>query len=269
MLSLYMPRNRTKVAVIFDLDETIGHFYQVGKIWEGLKVFQDKKFSERDFHKLLDLFPYVFRPGIFKIFKFLKSQKIRDRKIKVIIYSNNQGTPKWGMMIKKYIEKKINYKLFDKVITAWKVNGIIYEKCRTTNEKTYKEIVRCGKLNKETKIFFIDDAYHPKMFHENVDYFHIKEWKFAYNIENMVKKFLSSKCCEKLNKKSVEELETKLPTYVKRLDWGYIRYTNKDKPSRKEQDIGLLLHKEIRNFLKINNNNTRRVKLRRTGTRRK
>ena len=39
-----MP-NSAKVAVIFDLDETIGHFYQVGKMWEGLKFFEDNKFK--------------------------------------------------------------------------------------------------------------------------------------------------------------------------------------------------------------------------------
>ena len=73
MFGLYMPK-RTKVVVIFDLDETIGHFYQVGKIWEGLKFLRDRKFKEKDFHQMLDLFPYVFRPGIFNVFNYLKEQ---------------------------------------------------------------------------------------------------------------------------------------------------------------------------------------------------
>ena len=87
-------RKNIKVAVIFDLDETIGHFWQIGKLWEGLKILKGNKFGEKDFNEILDMFPYVFRPGIFNVFKYLKSEKIKDKRIKVIIYSNNQGTPK-------------------------------------------------------------------------------------------------------------------------------------------------------------------------------
>ena len=40
------------------------------------------------------------------------------------------------MILKHYIEKKLNYKLFDKLITAWKVGGkIYYEKCRSGHDK--------------------------------------------------------------------------------------------------------------------------------------
>ena len=49
-------------------------------------------------------------------------------KIKVIIYTNNIGPKSWVFNIKKYIENKIQGKLFDKIIPAWKVNNIIYEK---------------------------------------------------------------------------------------------------------------------------------------------
>ena len=254
-----MPR-RSKVAVIFDLDETIGHFYQVGKIWEGLKFFQETKFKDKEFFKLLDMYPYVFRPKIFDVFRYLRDQKKKDPSIKVIIYSNNMGTPKWENKIKKYIEKKINYKLFDKVITAWKVNGIIYEPCRSSNEKTYEEILKCANLNENMELFFVDDAYHPKMFHNKVDYMHIKEYRFAYNIENMVEKYLNSECCKKLSKASLLELRSKLPTYVKRLNWGREKYKNKEKPFESEYVLGKELHENIKSFLKEKNKHTRRRK---------
>jgi len=245
---------KTKVAVVFDLDETIGHFWQLGKLWEGLRVFKDKKFNEKDFHKILDSFPHIFRPGIFNVFNYLKDQKRNDRGIKVIIYSNNMGTPKWANMIKKYIEKKIDYKLFDKVITAWKVNGTIYEKCRRTNEKTYSEIVRCGKLNKKTQIFFVDDAYHPRMYNKMTEYMHIKQWKFEYNIKSMVEKVLKS--CTKLTDKDKEELQQKLPQYIERQDWGNIRYSNGKSPSNEEKKLGKELLVNIKTFLKEKNKNT-------------
>ena len=263
---------KTKVTVVFDLDETIGHFWQIGNLWESIKYLKGNKFGERDFHKILDMFPHVFRPGIFEVFKYLKAQKIRDRNIKIVIYSNNQGPPAWANMIKRYIEKKINYKnLFDKVITAWKVNGVIYNKCRKTNEKTYSEIVRCAKLNKDTEIFFVDDAYHPRMFNKKTDYMHIKEYKFAYDIDEMVDKYLNSSCCKKLSKKSLLNLKSKLPNYVRRLDWGYVKYTNGNKPSQKEMELGNDVLKNIKLFLKEKNKRSlkRKKKSRKKYTRKK
>jgi hypothetical protein len=252
-----MPR-RSKVAVIFDLDETIGHFYQIGKIWEGLKFFEEDKFKNKEFFKLLDMFPFVFRPQIFDVFRYLRDQKKKDSSIRVIIYSNNTGTPKWANLIKKYIEKKIDYKLFDKVITAWKVNGVILEPCRSTNEKTYEEILKCGNLNENMELFFVDDAYHPKMFHDNVDYMHIKEYRFAYEIGDMIEKYLNSDNCKKLSKKSLIEIRGKLPEYVKRLNWGRVRYKNKEKPSTDELILGKELRDNIKSFLNEKNKHTRR-----------
>ena len=42
---------------------------------------------------------------------------------------------------KKYLELKLNYKLFDRVISAYKVNGIQIEKKRTSHDKTYKDLL--------------------------------------------------------------------------------------------------------------------------------
>ena len=254
---------RNKVVIIFDLDETIGHFWQIGKLWEGLKTYEEKKFNKNDFYKLLDLHPFVFRPKIFEIFKYLKRVKEKDKNVKVIIYSNNMGTPKWANMIKTYIEKKINYKLFDEVITAWKVNGIIYEKCRTTNEKTYKEILKCGNLNKNTKIFFVDDAHHPKMYHKNVEYLHIKDWKFKYDINKMINNFLR-KCEKKISNKKIEELKTNLPKFIKDQNWGYIRYRNSNTPNTEEINRGKKLMTSIMDFLKKNNKKSRNKRRRKS-----
>jgi len=268
MWDIYMRKN-IKVAVIFDLDETIGHFWQIGKLWEGLKILKGNKFGEKDFNEILDMFPYVFRPGIFNVFKYLKAEKIKDKRIKVIIYSNNQGTPKWANMIKKYIEKKINYKLFDKVITAWKVDGKIYEKCRRTNEKTYSEIVRCGKLNKKTQIYFVDDAYHPRMYNKNTDYFHIKPWQFAYNIEYIVNKIIRTHSGKKIKEGEKVKLKIKLIENIKNQNWGNIRYTNGDKPNMKDKQLGKELLIDIKNFLRKNNKKTLRRRVRGYGTRKR
>lgn len=247
-----------KNVVIFDLDETIGHFYQVSHIYEGLKFYYPNKFGKKEFFDLLDKMPHVFHPRIFDIFKYLKNVK-KKKKLKIIIYSNNTGTPKWANMIKKYIEYKIGGKLFDKVITAWKVDGKIYQKCRTTERKTYKDILKCGVISKKAKIYFVDDYYHSEMFHKNVEYNQIKQWMFGYKIHNVVKEYVLS-CC-KLDISEKNKLITDLPKYVSRIQWGRVNYKNNSSElTKSHKNMGDELFKDVKNFVESNSSYTRKKK---------
>ena len=71
--------------IIFDLDDTIGHFEQFSIFKYGLDdIIQSK--VKRDFYiKLLDLYPKIFRPGIINLLKYLKNVKKRDKCLKIII----------------------------------------------------------------------------------------------------------------------------------------------------------------------------------------
>ena len=44
-----------------------------------------------------------------------------------MIYTNNIGPKSWVHNIRKYIEHKLEYKLFDRTIAAWKVGNKVYE----------------------------------------------------------------------------------------------------------------------------------------------
>ena len=70
------------------------------------------------------------------------------------------GPRSWTILIKKYIERKIKAKLFDKIITGHRPN----EKgnCRTTHSKTHKDLMNCVKLPENTDIVFFDDQYHRR-----------------------------------------------------------------------------------------------------------
>ena len=75
-----MVSNSTKeIAIVFDLDKTIGYFTKVAIFLEGIEEYIKRKLKLQEFFKLLDLFPTVFRPDIFKIFKFLKDLKQSTR----------------------------------------------------------------------------------------------------------------------------------------------------------------------------------------------
>ena len=95
--------------IIFDLDETIGHFTQLGIFWDTIQVVLNKKLNQSYFNKLCNLYSKFFRPGIFSIFKYLIHCKKKNKNIKVVIYTNNQGEKTWTILIKNYISQKLNY----------------------------------------------------------------------------------------------------------------------------------------------------------------
>ena len=64
------------------------------------------------------------------------------------------GPKNWVHHIRKYIEHKLNYKLFDRTIAAWKVGKLVYEKCRTSHGKNVPDLINCSILKKK-KIKFV------------------------------------------------------------------------------------------------------------------
>tara|TARA_B100000963_G_scaffold76770_1_gene64801 strand:+ start:85 stop:879 length:795 start_codon:yes stop_codon:yes gene_type:complete len=190
-----------KLVIVFDLDQTIGYFTQFAIFMEGLESYIKRKLKRDELFKLFDLYPQVFRPKMMELFKYLERIKKKNKWLKVMIYTNNNGPKSWTYDIKHYIEKKLNYKLFDKIITAWKVNGKIYEKCRSGHEKSYKDLKNCAKfIKKQDKIYFLDDQPHPYMKHENITYNHLTGYKYDILFEKMCNSFLKSKLSKILPK---------------------------------------------------------------------
>lgn len=180
-------------AIVFDLDETIGHFSQLYTIWETLqeicKSSKHKNTLHQDlFNRLLDAFDDYMRPLIMAIFNYLKNKKLNTKNVAVMIYTNNNGPKNWTLMIRDYIHYKLHYNLFDNVICAFKVNGKVIEPFRTTYHKTYSDLIRCTSIPRSAKIFFIDDQYHEKMKHENIYYIKIKPYIFEYTYEQILQR---------------------------------------------------------------------------------
>ena len=47
------------------------------------------------------------------------------------------------------------YKIFDKIIAAYKVRNKIVEKCRTTHQKTISDFLKCTKLSVNDKDYWL------------------------------------------------------------------------------------------------------------------
>ena len=168
-------------VIVFDMDETLGHFHELSKIIYILKELYKKKFNQDEFNIVLDFFPEYIRPNIINILIFLKEKKKSNSCDKVIIYTNNNGPKDWSNKIKNYFNYKINYNLFNQVIGAYKVDNIQIEKKRTTYQKCYNDLLNCANLQMNTKICFIDDLIHPKMYNNNIYYLHIEPYNVSLN----------------------------------------------------------------------------------------
>jgi hypothetical protein len=183
--------------VVFDLDETLGYFTEYGIFWgclsNYLKIKNKIKLTQADFNTILDLYPEFLRPNILDILNYLKDKKQNKCCNKMMIYTNNQGPKEWAYHIIEYFENRINHKLFDQIISAFKVNGKIVEICRTTNDKTHKDLIKCSRLPSNSEICFLDDNFYPEMVHENIYYINVKPYMYDLKFEDMINRFLNSR----------------------------------------------------------------------------
>jgi len=188
--------------VVFDLDETLGYFTEYGIFWDCLSNYINTKnkdaLTQKDFNEILDLFPEFLRPNIINILIYLKSKKHSKCCHKMLIYTNNQGPKEWAKHIVSYFENKIKSKLFNQIISAFKVNGKLVEICRTTHNKTHHDLMKCTRIPENADICFLDDTYYPDMVNDNIYYINVKPYYYDLKFEDMITIFENSKCGKKI-----------------------------------------------------------------------
>ena len=189
-IKIKKPRKLDKVLV-FDLDETLGSFHQLVILWNLLDVNK----NQNTFNILLDLYPEFMREGILKILKYIIKKKKKGECDKLYIYTNSIYSPEIPNLLTKYFQYKLKEEtiIFDKVISAFKINNKIIETGRTTNNKTHDDFIQCALLPEKTEICFIDDSYHEKMNHEKVYYIQPSPYFYYLTVDTIVKRFINSK----------------------------------------------------------------------------
>jgi len=241
--------NKFEKIVVFDLDETLGFYTQFGIFIDCLKKYFKLNINQHLFNNLLDLYNEYHRPGIFHILNYLKTQKENNNINKILIYTNNQGSKSWVNKLKNYFEYKIDYKLFDQVIGAYKINNKIIEICRTSHNKSYKDLCNCSKLVKGTKVCFIDDLYHHHMNNPNVYYINIKPYYYDLDFNILINRFIKSNLFNlfKNNNNNIDINNFK--TYIFKCLNSYNYYFNKKE--KLCHDVDKILYKKILEHLKI------------------
>ena len=237
-----MKNKNEQLVVVFDLDETLGHFAQLNAFWRVLEKFyssNDKPITNIEFYNLLNLFNLFLRPRIMEILKFLKKKKEEKKCDKIMIYTNNNGPKDWAELIKSYFHHELNYSLFDQVIGAFKVNGKKIEICRTSHSKSVSDFINCTKLPNNTQIFFIDDQYHSEMENKNVVYVNIKPYIYNYKFNDMINSYFEKYESKIISVSSKQQYYSFFKNNLK----GY-RYDHLNK-TKLEQEIDDILGKKI------------------------
>ncbi len=242
-----------KRVIVFDLDETIGHFHHLNIIYKCLVKALERELTQTEFNQLLDLFPEFFRTGIMTIFEFLFEKKRDHSVFKLYIYTNNQCSENWAKMIANYIQWKVSgggdTPFFDKIIGAFKIKDKVIELKRTSNTKTYSDFVRCAMLPENTiETCFIDNTYYEKMCESKVYYILPKAYFHSLKKATMVQRVLSAFPLESLrdtlnremkenNRTSVgsEVAITKKIMYLVREFLSYPRVPHTNKTARHKQ----------------------------------
>ena len=254
-------------VIVFDLDDTIGHFEELSMFLGGLQFIVDENIKDTFIFKLLDLWPNFIAPGIIEVLKIIKKEKQRNNCIKAIIYTNNMGPRSWTLTIKRYLERKIKSKIFDKIITAYRPN----EKynCRTTYDKLPSDIIKCTGYSKNSKFLFLDDQHHPKMYHRKVKYLFLHPYIFSIPYHTMIDTFLKSQYGKIISKGDRPMFRKYMFDYLNS-GQGSNRYIiNKTDVSKKDIKQSKMINKEVNAFLKPttrknrkNNNKTKKTRRR-------
>ena len=258
----------TSKIVVFDLDETLGYFMELGMFWDALNAYIKYKkinqsINQELFDSILDLYPEFLRPNILSILNYLKKKKEKKRCNKLIIYTNNQGPIEWANYIIKYFEKKIDYKIFDQIIAAYKVQGKRVEICRTTHMKSHSDLIKCTKIPDGTQICFIDDVYHPKMANDNINYINVNPYIYDIDFNDMIDRFINSNILSNDNNDETAITRTFILNFMKKYNYIYIKKTNDS------QNIDKIISKKILYYLdqffkkkniKIQTNKTKKQK---------
>ena len=198
-----ISRHNEKVLV-FDLDETLGSFSELQWIWTTIMEHYSDNPTYHHQNKnitpiyvlqiLLEIYPEFLRPGIIHILDYVARRKKQGDCMGIFLYTNNQGTSVWLDTIVEYfnqeLKKKNNFPaFFDQVIQSFKIGTQKVELNRTTQMKTYNDLIRCTLLPNETEICFVDNSNYQYMKHPKVFYIQPRSYYHMMSKKDIQERF--------------------------------------------------------------------------------
>jgi hypothetical protein len=154
--------------IVFDMDETIGAFPALSGVLYNVQPFLQ---NYSLFKHYLDTNPQYIRPYMMDILRQVAAAKqLHD--LTIVLYTNNSNSV-WIAMILYYINTALQLSdpLFDHVLDASQ---------HKMYDKNVADLLHRSNIihkQKDIRIFFVDDQYHPGMVSSEVVYFHITPYK--------------------------------------------------------------------------------------------
>lgn len=187
--------------IVFDLDETLGYFTQIGILWYSLNKYfnlnnidinyiYNNNNNNNIFVSILDLYPEFIRPLIIKILLYLKNIKKKRICNKVLLYTNNRGPIDWVDYIIYYFESKIKYNLFDNIIKAFKIDNKIININRHYKYKCLNDLIRCANIPNNTTLCYVDDTYYSKMADDKITYLLVNPYVYQLSVSEIISRFI-------------------------------------------------------------------------------
>jgi hypothetical protein len=158
-----MSTQQAPRIVAFDLDETLGHFAQMGGFWDALEQAHGQPLGVEHFVSTLALYPEYVRPGMESLLGQVAAARNQGVISAVVLYTNNQGPPRWAEYIVTYFNERAGTQVFDMIVPAYATGGRRVSPCRTGHTKSPADLLRCTGMPPGTRICFIDDQYHAPM----------------------------------------------------------------------------------------------------------
>lgn len=212
-------------VIVFDMDETLGHFNEMIELMKALKIVNSMHstgsttiFPVDDqgfFNTVMDLYPEFLRKGIIHILEFVLHKKQSKECFKIHMYTNNIYSPDFPHKISQYIDHRLNTNdFFDRLICAFKINGVIIEPLRTTNKKTYSDFINCTMLPKNTEICYIDDTYYDTM--KNKKMYYIQPYFYHHGLtkEGIIHRFINSHLFHKHTIELADNIVNEIPSIL-------------------------------------------------------
>lgn len=245
-----------KKVIVFDLDETIGSFADLEILWRSLGELDFFTQTQDSFNALLDLYPEFLRYGILNIMDFLYYKKQKGNCYRLFIYTNNRFPKKWVTMCVNYLEQKQRTPgLFDQLICAFKIDGVVIEPNRTTSSKTHSDFIRCSMLPRTSEICFIDDRYFENMESGRVYYIQPKPYYHKLLTSEIISRICKSKLIKEIDRNILQKYLNDKFTYVNHIPKSLDEITTDRTVSQK-----LMFHIQEFFHLTTMNNKTHKVR---------
>jgi len=243
-------QKRYQKIIVLDLDETLGSFGDLHILWTGIqKLYRfDDESIQSVFNSIMELYPEFLRHGVLSILDFLNTKKTSGHFDKLFIYTNNICPPPWITLIVRYINERLQTKreLFDKIISAFKINNKIVELSRTRKEKSVSDLIRCVLLPKSTEICFIDDTYHKDMIAEKVYYIQPYPYYHGLSADQIIQRFIKSS----FGSQFVKDSDTEDTFFEFIQDWFFFHKRGTNFPSKPDNEMDMFVAKKMMYHIK-------------------